>query len=145
MSILSADNPAFRIFVVSSAAVGLKMAAMAFATAYCRFANKAFANEEDGKMIKVAPKPDAAVERVRRAHLNDLENIPMFWALGSMFLFTEPSLLAAQLCFYGFAAARCVHTAVYLLGLQPHRALAFFYGQGVNMYMAVNILLAFWN
>jgi len=140
---LTAANPVLRAFMVASAVLALKMVAMAFATAYYRITKSVFANPEDAPP-KVAVKSDPDVERVRRAHQNDLENIPLFLALGLMFVLTEPSMLAARLCFYGFAAARVVHSVAYLRALQPYRALAFLYGQAVNIYMAFSVLAAFW-
>ena len=46
-----------------------------------------FANPEDAKDVpgsKVGSDPD--VERVRRAHLNDLENIPLFIAIAAVYM-----------------------------------------------------------
>ena len=43
------------------------------------------------------------VERVRRAHLNDMENILPFFCLGILYIFTNPALSTAvfvfRLCF----------------------------------------------
>jgi len=61
---------------------------------------------------------------VRRAHLNDLENIPVFLAIGFLFLFTEPSAFEAKVYFFTFLGARLVHTVSYLNGLQPWRAIS---------------------
>ena len=46
-----------------------------------------FANPEDAKDVpgsKVGSDPE--VERVRRAHLNDLENIPLFIAIAAVYM-----------------------------------------------------------
>ena len=40
-----------------------------------------------------------AVERVRRAHLNDMENILPFFCLGLLYIFTGPALATATLVF----------------------------------------------
>ena len=39
------------------------------------------------------------VERVRRAHMNDLENILPFFCLGILYIFTNPALSTAVLVF----------------------------------------------
>merc|ERR1712018_666041 len=55
------------------------------------------------------------VERVRRAHLNDMENILPFFCLGILYIFTNPALSTAVLVFRIFAACRITHSIVYLL------------------------------
>ena len=39
------------------------------------------------------------VERVRRAHLNDMENILPFFCLGLLYIFTNPAVSTALLVF----------------------------------------------
>merc|ERR1712018_556219 len=81
------------------------------------------------------------VERVRRAHLNDMENILPFFCLGILYIFTNPALSTAVLVFRIFAACRIVHSVVYLLVIpQPARALAFFGGMGCNLFMGYKIV-----
>jgi len=46
------------------------------------------------------------VDRLRRMHCNDLENIPAFWIAGLLLVTTAPPLLPAQLLMYGFVTAR---------------------------------------
>merc|ERR1712137_783142 len=98
---------------------------VAFFTAVRRFQTKAFANPEDRG--RKAQRVDDRVERVRRVHLNDLENIPAFVMAGFLFLNTNPSASAAYY-FYVFTAARVLHTISYLLALQPFRAIFYFVG-----------------
>lgn len=50
---------------------------------------KAFENHEDAG-ANVELKKDENVERVRRAHLNDLENIPPFLVAALFYVMTEP-------------------------------------------------------
>jgi len=83
------------------------------------------------------------VERVRRNHLNDLENIPAFLFLALLYVATQPSPWAALLHFRLFAGSRILHTLVYQLAVpQPARALCFAAGVGVCVSMAVQILRA---
>ncbi len=62
---------------------------------------QAFANPEDASGVKggkvMIGDPD--VERVRRAHLNDIENIIPFVLLAAVYLTTGPSLGTASLLF----------------------------------------------
>ena len=102
------------------------------------------------------------VERVRRAHQNDIENILPFLILGFLYMFTNPAYSTALLCyrcvflhsfkhllishfvFRIFVGARIFHTIVYLLIVpQPSRALAWFAGIFVNIYMAYKIITTF--
>jgi uncharacterized MAPEG superfamily protein len=74
-------------------------------------------------------------------HRNDLENIPAFLAIGLVFVTVDPLLLAAQLLFYGFVAARLLHAVAYGTK-QSHEVRATFYtvGSVIVMYMALHSL-----
>ncbi len=56
--------------------------------------------------------PDVA--RVRRAHLNDLENIVPFLVLAFFYLTTGPSAIVAKNLIRAYAALRFAHTFFYL-------------------------------
>ncbi len=75
---------------------------------------KVFSNPEDAKARggKVAVNDD--VERVRRAHQNDIENIYLFFANSAFYLMTEPNEATATNLVRAFAAARLLHTVVYV-------------------------------
>merc|ERR1711953_1539853 len=126
---LNVDQELFGVFAFYNAVVILKMLLMAFLTARQRFRTGSPVSSEDAGIVGNAG-PNEDVERVRRAHLNDLENILPFFCLSILFMI--------------FAACRIVHTVVYVLALpQPSRSLAFFGGVGVNFYMAFSILTTF--
>uniref|UniRef100_A0ABI7Z3L0 Microsomal glutathione S-transferase 1 n=1 Tax=Felis catus TaxID=9685 RepID=A0ABI7Z3L0_FELCA len=106
-----------------------------------------FANPEDcagfgkGENAKKYLRTDDKVERVRRAHLNDLENIVPFLGIGLLYSLSGPDLSTAILHFRLFVGARIYHTVAYLTPLpQPNRALAFFLGYGVTFSMAYRLL-----
>jgi len=145
--VLAVDQELFGAFAFYSAIVIVKMMLMAFLTARQRFRTGTFASSEDivGHEKKGAKTGvNEAVERVRRAHLNDMENILPFFCLGLLYIFTGPALATATLVFRVFAACRILHTIVYILVIpQPARALAFFGGVGANLYMAYQILTTF--
>ncbi|XP_062534785.1 microsomal glutathione S-transferase 1-like [Armigeres subalbatus] len=139
------DPTIFRSYIFWSAVLGLKMLVMSILTGMKRQAKKAFANPEDApKGVKpVTNDPD--VERIRRAHLNDLENILPFFVIAFLYLFTNPSVLVATNLFRAVAVARIVHTLVYAVFVipQPARGLAWMVGYFSTGYMAVTTILAF--
>nr|CAD7578789.1 unnamed protein product [Timema californicum] len=105
-----------------------------------------FANPEDavGKGAKVRF-DNTDIERVRRAHLNDLENIPIFFVASFFYQFTNPAPFIAINLIRVFALTRILHTIVYAVFPmpQPSRALAWGVGYGITGYMAVKTILYF--
>ncbi|WP_425412290.1 MAPEG family protein [Neptunicoccus sediminis] len=83
------------------------------------------------------------VDRSRRMHRNDLENIPAFWIAGLLFVLTNPPLILAQFLMYGFVAARAAHFVAYA-SRQTHEVRATFYtiGSLIVIYMALHVLFA---
>lgn len=144
MSLVS-DLPAFQPLAVFSVLLVLKMGAIAFATANRRRLAKIVVNPED---VGVNPgshaeeKEAESVLRAKRAHLNDLENIPGFLVLATLFTLTGASATAGWAYFGVFFAARLVHTLCYLNGVQPWRTAMFFLGQLTQLGLMVQILLA---
>ncbi|KAK0168544.1 hypothetical protein PV327_002330 [Microctonus hyperodae] len=130
-------------FAFFSSILVLKMLAMSLLTGRQRFAKKVFANPEDtrGKSAKVKL-DDEDVERVRRAHRNDLENILPWFIMTFVWLTTGPSHLLAMILIRTFTLARIMHTLVYaIVPLQPHRAITFFVGYGITGYQAISTLI----
>ncbi|XP_039100594.1 microsomal glutathione S-transferase 1 [Hyaena hyaena] len=141
------ENEVFMAFASYTTIILSKMMLMSTATAFFRFRTKAFANPEDcanfgkGENAKKYLRTDDKVERVRRAHLNDLENIVPFLGIGLLYSLSGPDLSTAILHFRFFVGARIYHTIAYLTPLpQPNRALAFFLGYGVTFSMAYRLL-----
>nr|XP_022904529.1 microsomal glutathione S-transferase 1 isoform X1 [Onthophagus taurus] len=145
LEILNLTNPIFKGYIFYSALLVLKVLAMAVLTATQRFKRKAFANPEDAEPRKLKPKTDENVERVRRAHLNDLENIPIFFVAGFGYMLTNPAVGTALMLFRVFTIARFVHTLVYAVVVvpQPSRALAWATGYFITGFMAVKTLMHF--
>ncbi|XP_022126488.2 microsomal glutathione S-transferase 1-like [Pieris rapae] len=140
---VSITEPAVRTFLFYSGVLGLKVLSMAFLTARQRMKKKVFANPEDAaaKKSAVVKFDDEDVERVRRAHLNDLENIPLFWVLGGLYLTTGPSAATAITLFRVYAAGRILHTIVYAVTPlpQPARGIAFGVPMMITLYMGVTV------
>lgn len=138
------ENEVFMAFASYTTIVLSKMMLMSTITAFYRITRKVFANLEDcgkGENAKKYLRVDDRVERVRRAHLNDLENIVPFVGIGLLYSLSGPDLSTAIMHFRLFVGARIYHTIAYLLPLpQPNRALAFFTGYGVTFSMAFRLL-----
>ncbi|XP_051890073.1 microsomal glutathione S-transferase 1-like [Pristis pectinata] len=141
----------FLAFSTYASIVLLKMMMMGPLTAYFRITRGAFSNPEDAKAHggkdedtrKKLLRTDPDVERVRRCHQNDLENIIPFIGIGLLYTFTGPDLSTALLHFRIFIGARIFHSIAYLTPLpQPSRGLSWMLGMGVTFSMAYRVLRA---
>ncbi|CAG9575842.1 unnamed protein product [Danaus chrysippus] len=141
-------EPAVKTYIACSGILALKVMGMSLLTARMRFKKKVFANEEDtnvkGSVVKY---DDPDVERVRRAHLNDLENIPVFWVVGALYLTTGPSDEVAINLFRVYTAGRILHTLVYAVTPlpQPARGIAFGIPYWITIYMGVKVICHYFN
>ncbi|XP_037824105.1 microsomal glutathione S-transferase 1-like [Lucilia sericata] len=144
LDLISFHNEVFRSYVLWGTIMVTKMLLMGPLTALQRFKNKTFANPEDltSKDHKVKF-DDPDVERCRRAHRNDMENIVPYLALGFYYVMTNPSADIAIIVFRAVGIARIVHTLVYAVFVipQPARALSYFVGLAATVYMAVRIMI----
>ena len=123
--------PAFEAYAVACLALVGLFYFLAFRTGGVRTRAKAVVNPEDvrvyaGASVVEIEHPD--VQRVKRAHMNLLENSVPFFVVGLLFAVTEPSLLVASTLYGLFVASRVLHAAVYLSGRQPVRSGAWFLG-----------------
>ncbi|CAF1223817.1 unnamed protein product [Adineta steineri] len=140
------SNTVFRSFLFYAVASVLKMMLMSLLTSRQRFRKKAFANPEDikpGKEKKIQPTTsDPDVERVRRNHLNDIENVIPFVLIGFCYIACNPDPNIALWHFRVFFFSRLFHTFAYQIPLpQPSRALGFIIGLVATVSMAIQILL----
>ncbi|CAH0551711.1 unnamed protein product [Brassicogethes aeneus] len=142
-NMMSMENPLFKTYLFYLCVLGLKMLTMSILTARKRFLTKTFINPEDAISMKVKVKTDDNVERVRRAHLNDIENIPVFFVVSFAYLMTNPAVGFATMLFRAFTAARFVHTFVYAVVVipQPARALSWGVGYAITWYMGITSIL----
>merc|ERR1711974_306165 len=74
-----------------TAIVTCKMMMMSFLTARQRFRTKTFISSEDAKQPGLKCGTNEDIERVRRAHQNDIENVVPFAILGLLYIFTNPA------------------------------------------------------
>lgn len=85
------------------------------------------------------------VERARRAHLNDLENIVPYILVSFVYTMTAPYPIVAINLFRVAAGARIWHTIVYAIFplRQPARAIGFFVPMLIMLYMSVQTAIFF--
>lgn len=146
MTLLTLENPVFVTYAVAASLIVLKFLGHGWLTVYAMMSRKGgFLNPEDEARGAVNPEPragqldpDPLVERTRRMHRNDMENAPAFLVAGLLFVFTQPSLLLAQILLYGFVATRILHAIVYLRGMS-HEVRATFYTIGSLLVIGMSI------
>jgi uncharacterized MAPEG superfamily protein len=149
MSRLSSENPVFVVYAIAASILVLKIMGQGWMTVYRMLkSDSGLASPEDLRrgLINKNPRQEQLdlndyVARSRRMHRNDLENIPAFLAMGLIFVTIDPSLLVAQLLFYGFVVARLLHALAYATK-QSHEVRATFYtvASVIVIYMALQSL-----
>lgn len=151
MDKLSLQNPLFATYLVAGSIMILKAASMSWLTvARMMQAKGGYRSPEDIKKTPLNPdpspaqlEPNEAVERTRRIHMNDLENIPFFLAAGFLFILTDPSLLLARVLLYGYVATRMLHFVAYLTArTHDTRAALWTPGSLIILFMAGRTLFA---
>jgi glutathione S-transferase len=128
------EDPVFATYVIAASIMILKIMAQGWITVVFMMKNQGgFLNPEDAARGLANPNPQAgqlepceAVERSRRMHRNDLENIPAFLIAGFLFTLTQPTLLLAQVLFYGFVATRTLHFWAYFTARSHETRATFF-------------------
>jgi len=137
------DEQLLTSFAFYAAICLFKMTLMSGLTSINRLRRKVFANPEDAAGFggdKVILN-DPVVERIRRCHLNDMENIYVFVLLGFFYCFTMPSYRTAVWIFRIFTISRFAHVFVYLTeAQQPRRFLTFLVGWICCCVMVAHIL-----
>jgi glutathione S-transferase len=151
MNKLNLHDPLFATYVVAASLMILKATSMSWLTvARMLQVNGGFRSPEDLKRTPFNPNPNPnqletndAVDRIRRIHLNDLENIPFFLAAGFLYILTEPSLLVARVLLYGYVVTRLLHFVAYLTGrTHDTRAMLWTPGSLILLFMAGRALAA---
>jgi glutathione S-transferase len=118
---LSLTNPLFATYVIAASLMILKAVSMSWLTVQRMMqANGGFRSPEDLRKTPLNPSPDPAqlapnesVDRIRRIHQNDLENLPFFLVAGFLFIATAPPLALAQWLLYGYVVSRFLHFIAY--------------------------------
>lgn len=151
MDKLSLQNPVFATYAVAASIMILKAVAMSWLTVARMMQEKGgYRAPEDLRKTPLNPDPDPKqlqpnerVERIRRIHLNDLENLPFFLVAGLLFVLTDPSLQLTRWLMYGYVASRLLHFGAYFTA-QTHdmRATLWTVGSLILVFMACWTLVA---
>lgn len=85
------------------------------------------------------------MERIRRAHLNDLENIIPFMIVALLYVLTNPNPMVAMMLIRIVAISRIAHTIVYAVYpvRQPARATCYFTTYAITIYMILYCIICF--
>ena len=151
MDKLSLQNPLFATYVIAATLMILKAVSMSWLTVVRMMGARAgFRSPEDLRKTPLNPapdprqlEPDERVERIRRIHLNDLENLPFFLSAGFLYVLTDPSLLLAQALLYGYVVSRFLHFLAYLTArTHDTRATLWTIGSLILIFMTVRTLIA---
>jgi len=142
MATLTLDSRLLAAYVFYGSILLLKTFMMSFITAVHRIKNKALPSPEDyGGKYKDKPVPkNEDVERVRRAHQNDLENIPIFLIIALLYMLSNLSIVRGIWCLRIFTAARVLHTVAYLNKISLPRAMCFLIGAICTGILGVSVL-----
>lgn len=144
MNALLSQAP-FQCYALAVAVLVLNLYGLGFYTAKLRADRKIVLNPEDagingGAAVAESEHPD--VLRVKRAHLNLLENAVPFFAIGFLYTLTDPSVTLSCAFFTVFVVIRLFHSVFYLTAKQPFRTLSFAVGALINVAMVVQVVRA---
>ncbi|CAO1411876.1 unnamed protein product [Diamesa hyperborea] len=153
---LQYENPVLRSYIFWSCVLIVKMLLMMLLTGFKRIVTQHIIyyvydiNPED-LIFALDSKTEAKsgvedVERTRRAHRNDLENILPFFTAGFFYVLINPSPIIAINLFRAAAISRIIHTFVYAVYVvpQPSRALSWLVCFLITGYMSVTAAVFFY-
>ena len=131
------DNPVFVTYVIAATLMIIKLMGQGWITVYRMMkVGGGFLNPEDAGKGWANPEPrpgqldpDDYVERSRRMHRNETENVPVFLVAGLLFAWTQPALWVAQVLLYGYVVTRLGHFWAYVTA-KPHEVRATFFSIG---------------
>ena len=137
MDRVSLQDPVFATYVIAATLMILKAVGMSWLTVVRMLQVKGgFRSPEDLRKTPLNPvpdprqlEPDERVERIRRIHMNDLENLPFFLVAGLLFVLAGPPLLLTRVLLYGYVASRLLHFIAYFTA-QTHEVRATFWTLG---------------
>ena len=135
------QDQAVRLYTVCASILVIKMLATGYLTALLRNLRGVYVSPEDYAFRGKQPgPPDEQIERIRRAHRNDLETILPFLAIAFLAAISGAVTYRAALwLFVPFTVVRVLHTIAYAFGLQPWRSILF--GIGDITLLVTTILL----
>jgi uncharacterized MAPEG superfamily protein len=149
MSLLTFDNPVFRYYAIAAALMIIKMMSQGWMTVFRMIkVNGGFRYPEDARRSFANPHPrpeqllpNEYVERSRRMHGNDVENVPLFLFSGLLYVCTAPSDAVALGLFAAYVLSRLAHWYA-VLTARPHetRAALWTIGSAIVYLMACAVI-----
>jgi glutathione S-transferase len=140
------NDPVFQLYALCSAVLVLILYGLGFMTAKTRADRKAVVNAEDAAInggARLVETEHADVQRIKRAHLNALENSVPFFVIGLLYTLTSPGLTLARILLLTFVAVRLLHAVFYLTAKQPFRTMMFAICALINIVMVVQVIRFF--
>ncbi|XP_060533861.1 microsomal glutathione S-transferase 1-like [Cylas formicarius] len=148
------DGELLETFFFYSAILILKTLLMVPLVGFSRIYFRAPVNAEDARTVNgllsltkgkaVEVKQHDSVERNRRAHLNDLENIPFFIIASFLYiLLTNPSVFWTVWLIRLYTLSRIIYSIVYTRLKSSVRILVYQFGFLILFYFTVSVLLHF--
>lgn len=141
---LDLSDPLMRTYALAAAVLIAKTFAMAWMTVWkMQTLRTGFRAPEDLRKTALNPDPrpdqlapDHRVDRWRRIHQNDLENVPFFLILAFLYVLTAPPVPLAQGLIWAYVATRFLHLWAYATA-KTHDLRATFWtlGQGIAFFM----------
>ncbi len=118
------------VYAICVVILFFKMLAISGYQGYFRLRFVIFTNPEDAAVFKQSAHAEERPEVTRGAQAwrNDLENIPLFIALGGLAIALNASALGVGWMCSLFTAARVLHTLFYLARVQPWRTVSYAVG-----------------
>ena len=137
------DYPALPAFALALVALFAKTTMTSLLQIAVRFKTRRFSAPEDARWagVPMAGVEGGLLQRCSSVWRNDTENLPFFIALALGYVLLGASLESAGVLFGLYVARRYLHTAAYLRGLQPWRALFYLGGLAVCGVIAMRIIL----
>ena len=149
MSLLTFDNTVFGYYAIAAALMILKMMSQGWITVFrmikvkggYRYAEDAQRSPTNRHPSLEQLLPNEYVERSRRMHGNDVENIPLFLVTGLLYVCTAPGAVVALCVFIIYVLSRLAHFYV-VLTARPHepRALLWTIGSVAIYFMTAMVL-----
>ncbi|HEX9173345.1 MAG TPA: MAPEG family protein [Telluria sp.] len=133
--------PALPVFVAALIGLFAKTSATSVLQVVSRARARTFLLPEDAAIFRTQTVFEEAplVRRCAGVWRNDVENLPLFLALALTYVLLGAASDSAALLFGLYVALRYLHSAAFLLALQPWRAILFILGQTVCWIIAVRI------
>lgn len=135
--------PALPAFTAALVALFAKTTLTSLLQVISRLRAGVFPIPEDARLLrkKTAEAEAPFVRRCASVWCNDTENLPLFFALALAYTLLGASAASASQLFAAYVLLRYAHSIVFLLGLQPWRALLYLSGMAVCWVIAWKSLL----